>query len=65
MKEIFDTKNSLNKFRFLPLLATILLALPAIYFGYTSGSINLPKFFTSAFGGFCLGLVFFLWVLTS
>ena len=65
MKEIFDTKTSLNKFKYLPLFVTIALTLPSIFFGYKSGSINLMKFLTSAFGGFCLGLVLFLYMWIS
>jgi len=60
MKEIFDTKKSLNKFKYIPLLGAIALTLPGIFIWYKSGSINLLKLLTSAFVGFCLGLVLFL-----
>lgn len=64
MKEIFDTKNSLNKVKYLPLYGAIAFPLPGIYLWFRSWDVTLLKFVIVALWGFSFGLVafFILWL---
>jgi hypothetical protein len=65
MREVFNTKKSLNKMKYgLPLFGAIAFLSPGIYFWFRYRNITLIDFATKTIEGFCLGLVLFfiMWI---